>query len=35
MNQKLINLYEAAIEFKKLKPWNWIVDEQIFVIKEP
>ncbi|NYB52800.1 MAG: hypothetical protein HVN35_09620 [Methanobacteriaceae archaeon] len=28
-------LYQKATEFKKLKPWEWMWDEQIFAVKNP
>jgi len=28
-------LYEATIEFKKLKPWRWMRDNDLFAVKNP
>ncbi|NSW91625.1 MAG: hypothetical protein HPY74_13305 [Firmicutes bacterium] len=28
-------LYQAAIEFKNMKPWEWMYDDDIFAIKDP
>ncbi len=28
-------LYEAALEFKELAPWNWMHDSDIFGVKDP
>ncbi len=28
-------LYEAALEFKELAPWNWMYDTDIFGVKDP
>ena len=28
-------LYEASIEFKKIKPWEWMQDNDLFAIKDP
>src|SRR5665648_400943 len=28
-------LYEAALEFKELAPWNWMHDTDIFGVKDP
>jgi len=28
-------LYEAALEFKELAPWNWMNDTDFFGVKDP
>lgn len=33
--QEWKNLYSAAVEFKKLKPWEWMWDDDIFGVKNP
>ena len=33
--QEWKDLYEAAIEFKKIKPWNWMWDTDIFGVQNP
>lgn len=33
--QEWENLYSAAVEFKKLKPWEWMWDDDIFGVKNP
>ena len=33
--QEWKSLYKAAIEFKKLAPWSWMYDTDIFGVKDP
>ncbi|MCD4844482.1 MAG: hypothetical protein K8R25_08350 [Methanosarcinales archaeon] len=33
--QEWKNLYKVAIGFKKLAPWNWMCDSDIFGVKDP
>jgi hypothetical protein len=33
--QEWKNLYDAALEFKELAPWNWMDDIDIFGVKDP
>jgi hypothetical protein len=33
--QEWKSLYKAAIEFKKLAPWSWMCDTDIFGVKDP
>ena len=28
-------LYEAAIEFRKIEPWNWVTETEIFGVQNP
>ena len=28
-------LYQAAIEFKTIKPWTWLGEEQVFGVQNP
>src|SRR5688572_4965976 len=28
-------LYEAALEFRDLKPWKWMSDDQLFGVRSP
>lgn len=33
--QEWKTLYESALEFKELAPWNWMYDSNIFGVKDP
>jgi len=33
--QEWKNLYDAAIEFKRIEPWNWMWDSNVFGVQNP